>query len=53
MPNSFGEFLFEKPQNLQRMFELITFCHPIIVQLLIAVIFFATDYKELKLAQTA
>ena len=53
MPNSFGEILFEKPQNLQRMYELINVLHPVILQFLVAVIFFVTDCKELKLAQTA
>ena len=43
--NSFGEILLEKPQNLQ--------CYPVILQFLIATIFFATNCKELKLAQTA
>ena len=27
IPNSFGEILFEKPQNLQRMYELICLAH--------------------------
>ena len=53
IPNSFGEILFEKPQNLQRMYELINVCHPVTLQFLIAVSFFVTDGKELKLAQTA
>ena len=43
--NSFGKILLEKPQNLQ--------CYPAILQFLIATIFFATNCKELKLAQTA
>ena len=46
MRNSFGEIIFEKFQNLQRM------CEFIFWQFLIAVIFFVTDCKELKLAQT-
>ena len=29
------------------------FCHPVILQFLMAAIFFVTDCKELKLAQTA
>ena len=29
------------------------FCHPVILQFVIAAIFFVTDCKELKLAQTA
>ena len=29
------------------------FCHPVILQFLIAAIFFVTDCKELRLAQTA
>ena len=29
------------------------FCHPVILQFLIAAIFFVTDYKKLKLVQTA
>ena len=53
MPNSFWEILFEKPQNLQRMYELINVLHPVILQFLVAVIFFVTDCKGLKLAQTA
>ena len=31
----------------------LTFCHPVILQLLIAAIFFVTDRKELKIAQAA
>ena len=31
----------------------LTFCHPVILQFLIVAIFFVTDCKELKLAQTA
>ena len=50
IPNFFGETLFEKPQNLQRMYELIN--HQVILQFLIAAIFFVTTCKELKLAQT-
>ena len=53
MPNSFGEILFEKPKNLQRMYELINVLHPVILQFLVAVIFLVTDCKELKLAQIA
>ena len=46
IPNSFGEIIFEKSKNLQRMYEFIFW------QFLIAVIFFVTDCKELELAQT-
>ena len=35
------------------MYELINVLHPVILQVLIAVIFFVTDCKELKLTQTA
>ena len=31
----------------------LSFCHPIIMQFLIAAIFYVTDCKELKIAQTA
>ena len=31
----------------------LTFCHPVILQFLVAAIFFLTDCKELKVAQTA
>ena len=51
MPNSVGEILFENPPNLQRMYELINVLHLVISQFLVAVIFFVTDCKELKLAQ--
>ena len=47
------KILFEKPQNLQRMYELISFCHPVILEFLIATIFVVTGCKGLKLAQTA
>ena len=50
IPNCFGETLLEKAQNLERMYELIN--HPVILQFLIAAIFFVTPCKELKLAQT-
>ena len=46
MPNSFGEILFEKPKNLQRMYELINVLHPVILQFLVAVIFLVTDSKS-------
>ena len=53
IPNSFEAIVFEKSQTLQRMYELINFCHPVILQFLIAAIFFVTDCKERKLEQTA
>ena len=50
VPNSFGE----KLEILQGMYELIVFCHPEILQFLVAAISFVTsDCKELKIAQTA
>ena len=49
IPNSFGEILFEKPQNLQKKcMSSLTFCHPVILQFLFAFIFFVTDCKELE-----
>ena len=49
--DSFGEILFEKLQNLQRMYELINVLPPSNFAVFSA-IFFVTDCKELKLAQT-
>ena len=49
MSNSFGEILFEKPQNLQRMYKLINVLPPSNF----AATFFDIGCKGLKLAQTA
>ena len=39
LQNSYGEILFEKPQNLERYVSSLTFCHPAILQFLIAAVF--------------
>ena len=39
--------------GLQNLQSSLTFCHPIILQFLIAAIFFANDCKEFKLEKTA
>ena len=51
--NSFGEILFEKPKIYKECMSSLMFCYPVILHFLIAAILFATDCKELKLAQTA
>ena len=48
----FGEILPEKPQNLQRTYELINVLPSSNLQFLIAAIFFVTDCKGLKLAES-
>ena len=53
IPNSFGENLFENPKINKEYMSASMFSHPVILQFLIATIFFVTDCKELKLAQTA
>ena len=53
IPNSFGEILFEKPQIYKQYMSSSMFSHPAILQYLIATVFFVTDCKELKRAQTA
>ena len=50
---SFKKIIFEKPQNLQTMYKVINVLPPSNLQYLIAAIFFVTDCKELKFAQTA
>ena len=45
--------LFENPKIYKQYMNSSTFCRPVILQFLIATIFFVTDCKELKLAQTA
>ena len=50
MPKMFGEILFEKPQNLQRMYELINVLAPSSSAFFISAIFLV-DSKELKLAK--
>ena len=47
------KFSLKIPQIYKECISALTVCHPIILQFLIAAIFFATDYKELKFAQTA
>ena len=50
----FGEILCEKPQNLQRTYELINFLPPSNFAVFnCCYCFFVTDSKELKLAETA
>ena len=53
MPNSFGEIPFENPKIYKECMSSLTVCHPVILHLLIAAIFFDTGCKGLKLAQTA
>ena len=51
IPNSFGEILFEKLQNLQSeecMSSLLTFFDPVILQFLIAAIFSVTDSERVE-----
>ena len=43
----------KNPKIYKEFMRSLTFCHPAIFQFLIAAIFFVTDGKELKLAQTA
>ena len=47
------KFSLENPQIYKECMSSLTFCHPAILQYLIAAIFFVTDCKELILAQTA
>ena len=49
------KFLLKNPKIYKElMYELTNvICHPVIFQFLIAAIFFVTDCKELKFAQTA
>ena len=49
------KFLLKNPKIYKElMYELTNvICHPVILQFLIAAIFFVTDCKELKFAQTA
>ena len=53
IPNSLREIPFEKPQNLQRIYELINLLPTSNFAVFNPAIFFVTDYKELKSAQTA
>ena len=48
-PNTFVEIFFEK--IYKECVSSLTIRHPVIQQFLVAVIFFVTDCKELKLAQ--
>ena len=41
----------KNPKVYKECMSSLTFCHPVILQFLIAAIFFVTDRKELKLAQ--
>ena len=43
----------EKLQIYKECMSSLVFCHPVILQFLMAAIFFVTYCKELKLAQTA
>jgi len=43
----------KNPKIYKECMSSLTFCHPVFLQFLIAAIFFVTDCKELKLAQTA
>ena len=47
------KFSLKNPKIYKELMSSLTFCHPAILQFLIAAIFFVTDSKELKLAETA
>ena len=47
------KFSLKNPKIYEECMSSLTFCHSAILQFLIAAIFFVTDGKELKLAQTA
>ena len=47
------KFSLKNPRINKECMSSLTFCYPVIWQFLIAAIFFATDCKELKVAQTA
>ena len=51
--NLMYQIVLEKNLKFCKEYELIVFCHPEILQFLIAAISFVTDCKELKIAQTA
>ena len=53
IPNSFGEIFLKNPRIYKECMSSLTFFLPVILQFLIAAIFFVTDCKERKLAQTA
>ena len=52
IPNCFVEFSLKNRKVYQECLRSLTFCHPVILQFLVATIFFVTDCKELKRAQT-
>ena len=39
IPNSFGNILFEKPQNFKECMSSLAFCHPVSLQFLLTTIF--------------
>ena len=53
MPKVSGKFSLKDPKIYKECMSSLRFCHAVIFQFLIAAIFFVTDCKELKLAQTA